>query len=69
MSKGDNSENQNARFVTFGLNISPQQNMHYHYASLKYEGESISNQPISFPMGRDGRDFHTLFQYMFYTWV
>ena len=30
---------------------------------------SISNQPIPFPMDRDGHDFHTLFQYMFYTWV
>ena len=34
-----------------------------------YEGESISNQPISFPIDRDGHDFHALFQYMFYTWV
>ena len=34
-----------------------------------YEGESISNQPIPFPIDRDGHDFHALFQYMFYTWV
>ena len=34
-----------------------------------YEGESISNQPIPFPMDRDGHDFHALFQYMIYTWV
>ena len=34
-----------------------------------YEDESISNQPIPFPMDRDGHDFHTLFQYMFCTWV
>ena len=34
-----------------------------------YEGESINNQPIPFPMDRDGHDFHALFQYMFYTWV
>ena len=34
-----------------------------------YEGESISNQSISFLMDRDGHDFHALFQYMFYTWV
>ena len=34
-----------------------------------YKGESISNQPIPFPMDRDGHDFHALFQYMFYTWV
>ena len=34
-----------------------------------YEGESISNQPIPFPMDRDGHDFHALFQYTFYTWV
>ena len=26
-----------------------------------YEGESISNQPIPFPMDRDGHDFHALF--------
>ena len=36
---------------------------------LKYEGVSINNQPIPFPMYRDGHDFHALFQYMFYTWV
>ena len=36
---------------------------------LIYEGESISNQPIPFPMDRDGHDFHALFQCMFYTWV
>ena len=47
---------------TFGLKKSPI----WRYA---YEGESISNQPISFPMDRDGHDFHALFQYMFYTWV
>ena len=40
-------------------------------ASLRqfYEGESISNQPIPFPMDRDSHDFHALFQYMFYAWV
>ena len=37
--------------------------------STLYESESISNQPIPFPMDRDGHDFHALFQYMFYTWV
>ena len=36
---------------------------------LWYEGMSINNQPIPFPMDRDGHDFHALFQYMFYTWV
>ena len=30
-----------------------------------YEGKSISNQPIPFPIGRDTQDFHALFQYMF----
>ena len=30
-----------------------------------YEGVSINNQPIPFPMDRDGPDFHALFQYMF----
>ena len=35
----------------------------------KYEGESISNQPIPFPMDRDGHDFHALFHYVIYTWV
>ena len=34
-----------------------------------YEGVSINNQPIPFPMDRDGHDFDALFQYMFYTWV
>ena len=34
----------------------------------KYEGESISNQPIPFPMDQEGHDFRALFQYMFYTW-
>ena len=34
-----------------------------------YEGVSINNQPIQFPMDRDGHDVHALFQYMFYTWV
>ena len=29
----------------------------------------VSNQPIPFPMDRDGHDFHALFQYMFLTWV
>ena len=37
--------------------------------SLYYEGVSINNQPIPFPMDRDGHDFHALFQYMIYTWV
>ena len=32
-----------------------------------YEGVSINNQPIPFPMDRDGHDFQALFQYMFYT--
>ena len=36
---------------------------------IYYEGVSINNQPIPFPMDRDGDDFHALFQYMFYTWV
>ena len=36
-------------------------------SSFKYEGVSINNQPIPFPMDRDGHDFHALFQYMFYT--
>ena len=31
----------------------------------KYEGKSISNQPIAFPIDRDTQDFHALFQYMF----
>ena len=37
--------------------------------TLKYEGESISNQPIPFAVDRDGHNFHALFQYMFYTRV
>ena len=39
------------------------------HKSMRYEGVSINNQPIPFPMDRDGHDFHALFQYMFYTWV
>ena len=31
----------------------------------EYEGKSISNQPIPFPVDRDTQDFHALFQYMF----
>ena len=30
-----------------------------------YEGKSISNQSIPFPIDRDTQDFHALFQYMF----
>ena len=37
--------------------------------SARYKGVSVNNQPIPFPMDRDGHDFHALFQYMFYTWV
>ena len=36
---------------------------------MHYEGVSINNQPIPFPMDRDGHDFHALFQNKFYTWV
>ena len=36
---------------------------------MVYEGVSINNQPIPFPMDRDCHDFHALFQYMIYTWV
>ena len=32
---------------------------------FSYEGKSISNQPIPFPIDRDTHDFHALFQYMF----
>ena len=39
------------------------------WIELVYEGVSINNQPIPFPMDRDGHDFHALFQYIFYTWV
>ena len=42
---------------------------HNHCLGQKYEGVSINNQPIPFPMDRDGHNFHALFQYMFYTWV
>ena len=31
----------------------------------KYEGKSISNQPIPFSFDRDTQDIHALFQYMF----
>ena len=40
-----------------------------HAVILSYEGESISNQPIPFPMDPEGHDFHALFQYMIYTRV
>ena len=39
------------------------------FDNFAYMGVSINNQPIPFPMDRDGHDFHALFQYMFYTWV
>ena len=29
----------------------------------------MSNQPVPFPMDRDGHNFYALFQYVFYTWV
>ena len=29
-----------------------------------YEGKSISNQPIPFPIDRDTQDFHALFQHV-----
>ena len=38
-------------------------------ASWHYEGESISNQPISFPVDQDNQYFHDLIQYMLYAWV
>ena len=50
--------------------ITPEKMVHWVATMhVKYEGESISNQPIPFPIDRDGHDFHALFQYMFYTWV
>ena len=33
----------------------------YNIKISKYEGKSISNQPIPFPMDRDGQDFHAFF--------
>ena len=33
---------------------------------FKYEGVSINNQLILFPIDRDGQDFHALFQYFLY---
>ena len=39
------------------------------YVLPRYEGESLSSQHVSFPINRDGHDFHALFQYLFYTWV
>ena len=41
----------------------------WHVSFSMYEGKSISNQPIPFPMDRDGHEFHALFLYMFYMWV
>ena len=37
-----------------------------HKHAICYEGVSINNQPIPFPMYRDGHDFLALFQYMLY---
>ena len=31
-----------------------------------YEGMSVNNQPIPFPMDRDSHDFHALFHYVLY---
>ena len=38
---------------------------HHEHFMLRW----ANNQPIPFPMGWDGHDFHALFQYMFYTWI
>ena len=35
------------------------------FYTQSYEGKSIDNQPIPFPIDRDTQDFHALFQYMF----
>ena len=46
-------------------------NFHHHLLFLStvldvsYEGKSMSNQPIPFPIDRNTQDFHALFQYMF----
>ena len=47
----------------------PQVNIVHLPLESMYEGVSINNQPIPFPMDRDGHDFHALLQYMFYTLV
>ena len=36
---------------------------------MGYEGVSMNNKPIPFPIDRDGHDLHALFQHMIYTWV
>ena len=41
----------------------------YRFERSVYEGVSINNQSIPFPIDRDGHDFYALYQYMFYTWV
>ena len=44
----------------------------YFYTVLILRGRVntfVISQSIPFPMNRDGLDFHSLFQYMFYTWV
>ena len=51
------------RWSWFCLNSEPAPNR---ILIINYEGKSISNQPISFPIDRDGHDSHALFQYMFY---
>ena len=39
------------------------QYLHIQNINCTYEGMSINNQPIPFPMDRDSHDFHVLFQY------
>ena len=56
------TSNKGVLISQFGISVEPKD-------PRIYEGESINNQPIPFPMDRDGHDFHALFQYMIYTWV
>ena len=39
------------------------------YVTEPKKQEKYEDQPIPFPIDRDGHDFRALFQYMFYTWV
>ena len=48
---------QNGEIFTKGIQFS----LKFGVRSWRYEGKSISNQPIPFPIDRDTQDFHALF--------
>ena len=64
LSKGILLQQDNARVHTCKIAMDAVERNGY-----ETRGRVNNNQPIPFPMDRDGHDFHALFQYMFYTWV